>query len=227
MNKTTYFITGASDGLGEALAKLLLKNGDAVVGLSRTRPALDIEWIPLDLTNGESVSAAADQILASAKSAGGGLSMINCAGVHSYEAARPTWDELERVFRTHAIGPILLEYKLIDWIKKVAGEIVNVTSTNCHRAAPGEMFYGASKWSIRGFTKTLSEIFKGTKARAVEFCPGGFYTKIGAKVGDPIADPADWMPLDDVAETLFGVIKTPRTMEISEIVVNRKTRNRR
>jgi short-subunit dehydrogenase len=213
----TYFITGASDGLGKELAKLLLKNGEKVVGLVRTKPSLEMNFIQLDLTDEKSIREAAAKIIETDNE----ISLVNCAGVMARETEN-TFAEISRVFLTNTIGPILLENLLFDKIRENGGEIVNVISTSATRGDMRQPIYSSSKWGLRGFTLGLSERFKGTKARAISFVPGGFLSKMSEKIGTKIVDPENWMPVSDVAKTLYDILKTPRTMEITEIVVNRK-----
>jgi NAD(P)-dependent dehydrogenase (short-subunit alcohol dehydrogenase family) len=100
--------------------------------------------------------------------------------------------------------------------------IINIISTSALRGDVAQPIYSTSKWALRGFTLGLQARFKGTKARAVSFVPGGFRTRMSDKIGKPIPDPENWMPVEDVAHELVSVLKAPRTLEMSEVVVNRK-----
>ena len=133
-----------------------------------------------------------------------------------------TMAELDRVFRTNVTGVILLEQLLFDQIKSVDGEIINVISTSALRGDVAQPIYSSSKWALRGFTQSLQARLKGSKARAISFVPGGFISKMAEKIGRTIPDPENWMPVEDVSQALYDVIKAPKTYEVSEIVLNRK-----
>ncbi|MCL2037526.1 SDR family oxidoreductase [Candidatus Saccharibacteria bacterium] len=212
-----YFITGASDRLGCELAKLLLEDGEKVVGLSRTKPDYEVDFLKLDLTNEDSIREAANEI---AKT-DGEISLVNCAGVMARETEN-NFAEISRVFLTNTMGPILLENLLFDKIRVEGGEFVNIISTSATRGDIRQPIYSSSKWGLRGFTLGLSERLKGSRARAISFVPGGFLSRMAEKIDKQIADPENWAPVADVAKMLYEVLKTPRTVEISEIVVNRK-----
>lgn len=213
----TYFITGASDGLGLSLAQILLSDGKKVVGLSRTKPKIEMDYIELDLSNEKSIQNAAEEITKTDSA----ISLVNCVGVMARENEQ-TFAEIERVFDTNVIGPMSLEELLFETLRKNSGEIVNVISTCALRGDVKQPIYSSSKWALRGFTHGLSERFKGSQARAISFVPGGFISQMSEKIGNKIADPENWMPVEDVAHELRRVLDLPRTMEISEIVINRK-----
>jgi short-subunit dehydrogenase len=217
----TYFITGASDGLGKSLAEILLKENDSkVVGLSRSKPEITnlTDYIELDLTDETSIKKAADKIAQT----DGEINLINCAGVMAREEELD-FAEIERVFKTNTTGVMLLESLLLNPIKaRGGGMIINVISTSALRGDVAQPIYSTSKWAIRGFTKGLQARLKGTGVRVVSFVPGGFLTKMSEKIGKPISNPRDWMPVEDVAYELASVVKAPKTFGMSEVVINRK-----
>lgn len=175
------------------------------------------QHIPLDLTDEQSIESAVNAI----NQIEGQIVLINCAGVMAREDEL-TMAELDRVFRTNVTGVILLEQLLFDQIKSVDGEIINVISTSALRGDVAQPIYSSSKWALRGFTQSLQARLKGSKARAISFVPGGFISKMAEKIGRTIPDPENWMPVEDVSQALYDVIKAPKTYEVSEIVLNRK-----
>jgi NAD(P)-dependent dehydrogenase (short-subunit alcohol dehydrogenase family) len=216
----TILITGASDGLGFAAARKLLERGGArVISLSRSQPSDDrIGHIPLDLTDENSIKNAVEQILALSDKID---VLINCAGVMAREDDL-SYPEIRRVFETNVMGVILLESLLVPKIKADGIDVINVISTTATRGDTRLPIYSASKWALRGFTKSLQEQFKGTAARAVNFIPGGFMSKMSEKIDQPVDDPENWPPVEIMADELVKVIETPKQVEISEIIINRK-----
>src|SRR5688500_13470840 len=112
-----YVITGASDGLGLALAKILAKKGMKVISLSRTKPkAKGVDHIPCDLMNEGSINAAAAGVLDYPETLS---AFINCAGIYAEEPVEAlTGRGLASMFTTHAIGPEILTSRLLERIKK-------------------------------------------------------------------------------------------------------------
>lgn len=218
-------ITGASDGLGLAVAKKLIEQNKRVVCLSRTKPTDDtIEWLETDLTDYDSNEKTASKILNESDKI---EALINSATVVSYEKmSELTPSEIDKMFNTNVTGPIYLESKLLEKIKADQGDIINIGATIALRGGgPEQSMYSTVKWAMRGFTVNLQDELKGTKARAVNLLLGGFQSRLHEKVtGKPIENPDDWMPVEDVAEAVVDVLNTPKTMELSEVVINRKTK---
>lgn len=219
----TILITGASDGLGFATAQLLLKKGCNVFSLSRSKP-IDgrIKHIPLDLTDESSIENATKQVL--------GLeipitALINCAGIMSKfdRTDKKQFSNIVEVYSTNIMGTIYLINFLLDRIIKDEADIINVASTAGTKGSASEPVYVSSKWAMRGYTKSLQELFKGKKSRAISFCPGGMRNKMLEKItGEQLSDPENWMPVEIIASELVKVVETPKQAEISEIIINRK-----
>lgn len=213
-------ITGASDGLGEELAKQFKSEGKTVINLSRTENP-EVENVLVDLTNPLSVDTAANTVLERPEPL---EILVNCAGVLSLEplhAIHP--EEIARVFGVNIMGAMQLTSLLIDRIKQDEGDIVNVASTTGTKAYENQAAYGSSKWAMRGFSQNLLLELKGTKVRVISLCVGGFNSRIAEKAGDePITEPDKWMNPADIALAMRQMLALPKNMEISEVIINRK-----
>lgn len=220
-----FVITGASDGLGLAIAKLLASKGKRVVSLSRTRPQPeDIAWMPVDLLSEDSITKVVGQLLEDKEPI---EALINCAAVTSYEDMdNLTPGELDRMLKTNVAAPMLLVSQLLNRLKHDGADVVNVGATIALKAGyTRQSVYSTTKWALRGFTQNLAEELKPTGCRVISFLLGGFNSRMHEKVtGQPITDPDNWMRVEDVAACLVQVLELPRNMEVSEIIVNRKTR---
>lgn len=218
-------ITGASDGLGLAIAKLLTSKGKKVVSLSRSKPQDEIiEWIKTDLTDNRSIATTARTILDRTDPI---EALINCAAVTSYEdlnALTPL--ELDRMFKTNVTAPMYLTSQLLDRLKQDGADIVNIGATIALKSGYAQQsVYSTTKWALRGFTQNLSDDLKQTACRVISVLLGGFNSRMHEKVtGKPIADPDNWMSVEDIARCISQILELPKNMEISEIIINRKTR---
>jgi len=214
-------ITGASDGLGKALAKLYTDAGKTVVNVSRTKSEHADHNILHDLTDGAEIKAAARSVEALNEPL---EAVINCAGVLSVQPlGQVTESEVKRLMATNVKAQIMLVSELIDRIKKDQTDIVNVSSTVGTKGYVDQAVYGASKWAVRGFSANLQAEFKDMPNRVISFCPGGFESRIFQKAtGADNQDFTHWMNPKDVALCLKQILDLPKNMEVSEIVINRK-----
>lgn len=215
-------ITGASDGLGSELAAVLSAEGEKVISLSRSQAKNAYKTITTDLTDSQSIETAAQELLGLAAPI---TALINCAGVLSFQHIESlTASEISRVFAVNITGPMLLVSLLAERLKSDQADIVNVASTVGTKAYKDQASYGSSKWAMRGFSQNLQVEFKDTAVRVVSFCVGGFRSNIAKKVtGKELADPENWMDPKDVAQFMAEILRLPKNMEISEIVINRKS----
>lgn len=214
-------ITGASDGLGKALAKQYKDAGVTVVNVSRTSSEYADHNLLHDLRNDSEIQAAAKEIGAIDETL---EAVVHCAGVMSNQPmGQVTGDEIERLLATNVKSQILLTSELLDRIKRDKADIVNVSSTVGAKGRLGEPVYASSKWAVRGFAKSLQEDFKQLPNRVISFCPGGFDSGIFEKAAGyknenfgPMMDP------NYVALCLKQILDLPKNMEVSEIFINRK-----
>ena len=180
-------VTGASSGIGRALAQLLDARGCAVAicdadpeGLERTATALSGRVLAreLDVRDRHGQMAFASEVRDWAPTPIGAV--INNAGVTvSQPAATAAPEDDEWVFNvnfwgvvhgTRAFLPILLEQD--------SGAIVNVSSVFGLVGWPTQSAYCASKFAVRGYTESLRHELRGCGVDAVAVHPGGIATNI-------------------------------------------------
>lgn len=230
----TALITGASSGIGQALAISLLDKGYRVIGTSRKPDSLDaaakitgVEWLALDLTSPESIAACAE-------AAGDVDVLVNNAGESQSGALEELPREaIERLFQLNVIGAIDLTQRLLPGMRERGyGRVVMVGSMIASFPLPYRSSYAATKAAIKAFAtaarKELSPY--GVWLTTVE--PGSIATGIGSrrtKYGaanspyqaerDTVIDILDRKEVDgtsavDVAETILTAIeaKQPKAL---------------
>ena len=214
-------ITGASDGLGKALAKLYTDSGSTVVNISRRACKHAEHNLLHDLRDPAQIATAAKEIDAIDEPL---EAVINCAGVLSIESLGNVSEQaVSKVLETNVQAQILLVSELMDRIKKDKTDIVNVSSTVGTKGYVDQAAYGASKWAVRGFSANLQAEFKDLPNRVISFCPGGFESQIFQKAtGAENQDFTHWMDPADVALCMKQLLDLPKNMEVSEIIINRK-----
>lgn len=190
---------------------------------SRSKPTDDrIKHVALDLTDEKSIENTAKQVLELGTPI---TALINCAGIMSRfdRTDEKQFSDIVNVYSTNVMGTIYLVNFLLDKLIKDEADIINVASTAGTKGSASEPVYVSSKWAMRGYTKSLQELFKGKKSRAISFCPGGMRNKMLEKItGEQLSDPENWMPVEIIANELVKVVETPKQAEISEIIINRK-----
>lgn len=214
-------ITGASDGLGQELAKICLENNIEVICVSRNKPNYNCIHIETDLTNEESVENCAKEI---EKNHNNFDALVNSAGTFSFQSAeKTTYKELEKNFKTNVIGLMFFTSKLFNLIKENEADILNVSSKAGTQTTENQYVYGSSKWAVRGASKHLRQELSDTKCRVIDFAPGGIATKLFNKYfDDKNKDFSHLMNPRKIAELIFYLLNMPKEIEVSEILVNRK-----
>ncbi|AZT92936.1 SDR family NAD(P)-dependent oxidoreductase [Brevibacterium aurantiacum] len=224
----TAVVTGASRGIGLAIAELLTREGVQVVGAARTitpeLKAASVEAVAADL----SVPGEATRVIDAAIARCGGVDiLVNNVGAGDpdrlalggfLETTDDQWQDLfnlnlySAVWACRAALPSLLDRK---------GAIVNVSSINARLPSTGPVGYSEAKAALVAFSKRLSEEFGSQGVRVNSVSPGptgtglwrdphGFGGKVAASFGASHADFLAALPES------FG-ITTGRLVEPDEV----------
>lgn len=187
-------VTGASSGIGRAIATTLCQAGAKVVGLARRQDALEA-WqaeaggenaiLVCDLSDPESMGVVA----AKAKEAFGAPDiLINAAGVNTRQAADDvTQSGWQQTLNLNLSSPFFLAQALVPDMKASGwGRIVNFASLQTERAFPGGISYGASKGGVGQMTRAMAEAWSKDGITANALAPGFFPTELtGPVFNDP------------------------------------------
>jgi NAD(P)-dependent dehydrogenase (short-subunit alcohol dehydrogenase family) len=182
----TWLITGASSGLGYALAKYVLEKGDRVVMGARTLTAMsDLAArfpdtalaLTLDVTRPEHRTAAVEQ----AESRFGGTDvLVNNAGV-DFLGAIEEQDEgdYRNLFEVNFFAAVALLRRVLPGMRlRKRGTIVNVSSMDGLASLPLNGYYSSSKFALEGLTEALWQEIEPLGLRAMLIEPGSFRTGI-------------------------------------------------
>ncbi|MFI2564080.1 oxidoreductase [Paenarthrobacter sp. NPDC018779] len=201
---TTWLITGCSTGLGRALARAVLAQGDnAVVTARSTDPLQELTAefpttalaVALDVTVQSQVDAAVQQ----AEERFGGVDvLVNNAG-YGYRAAVEEGDDADvrALFDTNVFGPVAMIKAVLPGMRsRRSGAIVNISSIGARICPPGSGYYSASKAALEGISGSLQKELAplGISVTTVE--PGGFRTDFA---GRSLTQSA--VAIDDYADT--------------------------
>lgn len=177
-------LTGASTGIGAALAPMLSKAGAKVVLTSRKTDLYQLpqaSWIAADLTQPEERVRLAQEAV---QRLGGIDILINNAGAGAYVATAKIDDETWRHMRELNLdAPIHLTRLLLPaMIERRSGLIVNVASIAGHVPLPWFSLYSTTKAAILNFTHGLRMELDGSGVKTVAISPGYVKTPFQANV---------------------------------------------
>lgn len=187
-------ISGAARGQGAAEARLFVESGARVVlgdVLDDEGRALadglgeSARYVHLDVTEASDWTAAVEQ----AREAFGRLDiLVNNAGVLHFAGLEDTTPEdYERVIRINQVGPFLGMRAAAPALRAAGGgAIVNISSTSGLTGMSATIAYTASKWAVRGMTKTAAMELGRDGIRVNSVHPGGINTPM---VQDPEGNP--------------------------------------
>jgi 3-oxoacyl-[acyl-carrier protein] reductase len=188
-------VTGASRGIGRAIAKALAAEGAIVVLTARDRARLldaaaeitgsggQADALALDVADRGSVMAVFDQVV---KTYGRVDCLVNNAGItRDNLLLRMKDEEWEQVMATNLNGVFLCtQAALRPMLKQRSGRIVNVTSVVGLTGNAGQANYAASKAGVIGFTKSVAREFASRSITANAVAPGFIDTDMTAAMTD-------------------------------------------
>lgn len=175
-------ITGASSGIGKAIATFLQKKGCKVYGTSRKPKnvgSFSFELIALDVLNIDTINKAVSFII---KKEGRLDVLVNNAGMGITGPIEDTpTEEMKSVFNTNLFGAIdVMKAVLPQMRKQKSGTIINITSIAGYMGLPFRGVYSATKGALEIITEAIRMEVKGFGINIVNVAPGDFDTNIAA-----------------------------------------------
>ena len=213
-------VTGASRGIGAAIASALRDDGARVVRVARslTRGPHDgFHDLPCDLSDPAAVARMADEVLAEA---GVPDILVNNAGVFDRIPFEQTSvAELQRQVAINLVAQFATARAFLPAMhRRGSGLLVSIGSVADHRAFPENTIYSSTKFGVRGLHETLALEYRGSGVRCTLVSPGPTNT--------PIWDPVDpenrrgtvprnaMLQPEDVAEAVLFIVTRPARVHI-------------
>jgi NADP-dependent 3-hydroxy acid dehydrogenase YdfG len=211
-------ITGASGGIGAAVARKLHQAGASVGLLSRRGDDLGLErslGLACDVRDRGAVGSAADAVV----DRFGRLDVVVAnAGLGAYGPFLELDPErLEAMIDVNLKGTLYTAAATLPHLIAAGeGDFVSLASVAGLRALPGEAVYNASKFGQVGFTRALDHELRERGVRATSICPGGVKTNfaIGAGREEGDSELEGMLTPDEVADVVLFTVTRPRGMRI-------------
>src|SRR5438477_5843734 len=221
-------VTGASRGLGNAIAEIFAENGHdlyltsmnearlkkAVEKLAKKYPAITIKAKPFDLSKKEQTKSFGEWCL---KNCSPDI-LVNNAG--SFTGANVYNEEegaLEEMIETNLYSAYHLTRVIVPtMIEKKSGHIFNISSIAGLKAYPGGGSYSISKFALRGFSVNLREELKSYNVKVTTVFPGAAYTDSWASTG---IKKSRFMEADDIAKMIFAASQLSPQACVEDIIL--------
>lgn len=186
---TTCLLTGASSGIGRAVASALAERGARMLLTGRDPCRLDEvgqatggATYVADLSDTDMVEALADWALAQ----GPPRLVIHNAGLGlATGAAEASPDQRERLLSVNLVAPMVLTQRLLPAMSEAPGRLVFVTSIAGLLGAPREAVYAASKAALHGYADSLRPELSRLGIGVTTFAPGVVDTDFFVRRGIP------------------------------------------
>jgi 3-oxoacyl-[acyl-carrier protein] reductase len=193
----TALVTGASQGIGEAVARRLAGQGARVVLAARSADKLqalaaDLEGrhgagrtlvLPLDLARGEEI---AERVKELPESFAAIDILVNNAGITADNLLlRMSLEQWESVLRTNLTGAFALTKEMVrGMMRRRWGRVISISSVVGLMGNPGQANYAAAKAGLIGFSKSLAKELGSRNITVNVVAPGYIETAMTAALGD-------------------------------------------
>lgn len=234
MNKPLIIVTGASSGIGEAVARLFSAQGHPLLLLARRVERLLALGLPATLCKGVDVTDR-EALLAAVKEAevqyGPADAIVNNAGVMLLgDTATQAPEQWERMLDVNVKGLLNgIHAVLGGMIERNHGTVINVGSVAGRKTFPNHVAYVGTKFAVHAISENLREEVAAHNVRVITIAPGAVETELLGHTTDEAIKSGyqDWkagmggvvLSADDVANAIRYAYEQPQGVCIREIVL--------
>jgi len=231
MHYERVLVTGASRGLGAAIARELASSGRRVLlaassGEQLRARAREIEamtgrapgWHAVDLRQPQG----GRELVAAAKAELGGIdALINNAGIGWFKPfVEHDEDELADVVALNLLAPMRLAHALLpEWIERGAGYLINIASDLSRRPLANMAPYVATKFGLLGWAASLHREIRGRGIKVTTVMPGIIDSSFNNGI-EGTRDPRGALRTAELARQVVGLLDTPPHLVVDELTVH-------
>ena len=210
------FITGASRGVGAAVARAFHDDGMKVALASRSGDDLGLGLgLECDVRDPGAVEAA---VAATIDELGRLDVVVANAGVGSYGPfLELDPDDVEAMIDVNLKGTLYTARFTLPHLIESKGDFVSLASVAGLRAFPGEAVYNASKFGMLGFTRALDHELRELGVRVTNIAPGGVATDFAMGSGRTPESVEGMMSAEDVADVVLFTVNQPRNLRMMTV----------
>ncbi|HVU78784.1 MAG TPA: SDR family oxidoreductase [Gaiellaceae bacterium] len=222
----TAVITGASRGIGAAIARMLHERGANLGLASRSGDDLGLANVVAQACDVRDLEALTRLCDATAERFGGIDIVVPNAGVGAYGPFLDlSLEHLDEMLDVNLKGTVYAIRAALPHMLGREGDIVTLASEAGRRGLPYEAVYCASKFGQVGLTRALDHELREHGIRCTNVCPGGVATDFALEEGRGRSQDvlAGMMTAEDVAELVVFVLERPRRFRILETALRPMT----
>jgi NADP-dependent 3-hydroxy acid dehydrogenase YdfG len=226
-NDGLHIVTGATSGIGMAVARTLAARSRRVVALGRNRKALDklredggdrINPVSVDLLDDAAVDAFAAAIL---RDGNGVSALVHCAGVHfAGEFEQFPVAQLDMMYRSNVRAQYGLTQKLLPALERGRGYLVCINSSAGIASRAGLGAYCATQHAMRALAETWRLELNERGIRVLNIFPGRTFTpriaRLFAQEGRSFRPELLLQP-DDIAQLVLLALELPERVELTDV----------
>ena len=216
MTDRVAFITGASRGVGAAVARAFNADGMRVALASRSGDDLGLGLgLECDVRDPGAVEAA---VAATIDELGRLDVVVANAGVGSYGPfLELDPDDVEAMIDVNLKGTLYTARFTLPHLIESKGDFVSLASVAGLRAFPGEAVYNASKFGMLGFTRALDHELRELGVRVTNVAPGGIATDFAMGSGRTPESVEGMMSAEEVADVVLFAVNQPRNLRMMTV----------
>ncbi len=226
----TILVTGASGGVGEAMARRLAEQDATVCLTGRNAQRLEEiadqlpdgrgRWCPADLTAEEELKKLAEFVLEKNHRLD---AIVHCAAIIVLgTVATATKEDFERQFQVNVVAPFRLTQLLLSALISSRGQVVFINSSAGRNASAEVGQYAATKHALRAVADSLREESNAAGVRVCSLFLGSTATPMQAAIRaeqNRAYEPERLIQPADVAEMVAAVLALPRTAEVTDLAL--------
>ena len=225
----TAVVSGASQGIGQAITAALVAKGVHVVTVGRSRARLEralnemaagdcASCVEADLSQPTAAALVTEHLAAMDRAVD---ILVNCAAVYAHGSwADATPAGFENVFETNVLGVFALTKALLPQLIRQRGDVVFVNSSIVNSSGQDNCQYAASKHALRSLADSLRSEVNDSGVRVLSVYPGRTATPMQESI--VMGEQREYRPdrllqASDVADLVVACLALPATAEVTDV----------